>query len=137
MPLLGRGYKAAATAELERSIRKLKERDLAARKKSAFDKSVAEVQSNLNLAERLNLITAMQAQAYRQRVLVLQEEFERFREAEERDGSTGGGESSREPERYQNMDDYNSKIAKARAGANRSANAPNRAEMQEEVEHQH
>lgn len=118
MPLLERGYRAAASADLERSIRKLKERNSVAQGKSAFDKGVEEVQNNLNFAERVKLITAMEAQTYRQRLLHLQREFERIQEAEMRDNSADGIESSHErAARHRRMDDYNSRILRDRERA--------------------
>ena len=47
MPLFERGYKAAATAELERSVRELEERNKTAQTKTDFMKDAASTEINL------------------------------------------------------------------------------------------
>lgn len=119
MPLFERNYKAAATADLERSVRDLEERDKTAQTKPAFLKDAASVESNLNFAERLNLISVTQADAYRQRMLKAQLDFERMQRAETRDDIVDDFENPRErAARYQDMDSYNAQIAQERARAN-------------------
>jgi hypothetical protein len=88
MPLFERGYKAAATAELERSVRELEERNKIAQTKADFMKDAASTESNLNFAERINLISTTQAEAYRERREIAR--------------------------RYYDMDSYNTQIAKER-----------------------
>ena len=78
MPLFERGYKAAATAELERSVRELEERNKTAQTKTDFMKDAASTESNLNFAERINLISTTQAEAYRERMLKAHLDFERM-----------------------------------------------------------
>ena len=125
MALFEKNYKAAAIAELERSVRDLEERDKTAQTKPAFEKDVADTQGNLNFAERLNLINAVQAEAFRQRVQKAQIEFERMQRTETRDDIVDSFENPRErAARYQDMDKYNAQIAaeRASASADRSAN---------------
>ena len=85
MPLFERGYKAAATAELERSVRELEERNKTAQTKTDFMKDAASTESNLNFAERINLISTTQAEAYRERMLKAHLDFERMQRTETRD----------------------------------------------------
>lgn len=119
MPLFERGYKAAATAELERSVRDLEERDKTAQTKAAFMKAAASTESNLNFAERINLISVIQADAYRERMLKAQLDFERMQRTETRDDIVDSFENPRErAARYQDMDSYNAQIAQERAKAN-------------------
>lgn len=116
MPLFERGYKAAATAELERSVRDLEERDKTAQTKAAFMKDAASTESNLNFAERINLISVTQADAYRERMLKAQLDFERMQRTETRDDIVDSFENPRErAARYQDMDSYNAQIAQERA----------------------
>jgi len=125
MALFEKGYKAAAIAEIERSVRDLEERDKTAQTKPAFEKDAADTQSNLNFAERLNLINAVQAEAFRQRVQKAQIDFERMQRTETRDDIVDSFENPRErAARYQDMDKYNAQIAaeRASASADRSAN---------------
>lgn len=125
MALFEKGYKAAAIAEIERSVRDLEERDKTAQTKPAFEKDAADTQSNLNFAERLNLINAVQAEAFRQRVQKAQIDFERMQRTETRDDIVDSFENPRErAARYQDMDKYNAQIAaeRANASADRSAN---------------
>ena len=135
MPLFDRGYRAAATAELERSIRELEERKKREKAKAEMDSDVAEVLSNLSFAERLNLISEAQARAYRRRVQQLREELEHVGEDETEINLADGYESSQERIMYyQSMDEYNSQIAQKRAEDNKSKNenAPNHDVAQEE-----
>ncbi len=119
MQLFERGYKAAATAELERSVRDLEERDKTAQTKATFMKDAASTESNLNFAERINLISVTQADAYRERMLKAQLDFERMQRTETRDDIVDSFENPRErAARYQDMDSYNAQIAQERARAN-------------------
>ncbi len=119
MPLFERGYKAAATAELERSVRELEERNKTAQTKTDFMKDAASTESNLNFAERINLISTTQAEAYRERMLKAHLDFERMQRTETRDDIVDSFENPRErAARYQDMDSYNAQIAQERAKAN-------------------
>ena len=119
MQLFERGYKAAATAELERSVRDLEERDKTAQTKATFMEDAANTESNLNFAERINLISVTQADAYRERMLKAQLDFERMQRTETRDDIVDSFENPRErAARYQDMDSYNAQIAQERARAN-------------------
>jgi len=118
MALLEKNYRAAAVAELERSIRDLEERDKTAQTKPTLEKDVADTQSNLNFAERLNLISTAQAEAYRQRALKVRLDFEHIQKTETRDDIVDDLENPRErAARYQDMDSYNSQITAKRAQA--------------------
>lgn len=115
MPLFERGYKAAATAELERSVRELEERNKIAQTKADFMKDAASTESNLNFAERINLISTTQAEAYRERKIQTSlADFKRLERLETRD-IVNDFENPREiARRYYDMDSYNTQIAKER-----------------------
>lgn len=126
MALFEKGYKAAAIAELERSVRDLEERDKTAQTKPAFEKDAADTQSNLNFAERLNLINAVQAEAFRQRIQKAQIDFEHMQRTETRDDIVDSFENPRErAARYQDMDKYNAQIAAERANISAVRSADN------------
>lgn len=132
MALFERKYRAAATTELERSIRDIEERDKIAQTKNGFSWETADVQCNLNFAERLGLISAAQAEAYRQRVLQAQLDFANMQRTETRGDMVDSFENPRErAARYQGMDAYNARIAAERAD---SAAAQGTREPEEERE---
>lgn len=115
MPLFERGYKAAATTELERRMREIEEKDKKAQTKEEFDASVSSMNSNLTFAERINLISAEQAQAYRERAKEATLQYEQMMrlEYEER---TDSFENPRErAKRYLGMDEVQAEIARERA----------------------
>lgn len=118
MKLFEKDYKAAATSEFERSVRDLEERDKVAQTMpvSVFSKDKGEVQSNLNFAERLNLITTIQADTYRKRILKAQHDYEHMQRTETRDDIVDGFENpSEQAERFQDMESYTAQIAQERA----------------------
>lgn len=122
MPLFERGYKAAATTELERKTRELEEKDKKAQTKEDFEDASRALNSNLNFAERINLISAEQAQSYRDRAKQATLDFERMQRLEH-DERTDDFENPRErTERYMKMDEAKAKIAQERAaqGAEKS-----------------
>lgn len=115
MPLFERGYKAAATTELERKTREIEEKDKKAQTREEFDASVSALHTNLTFAERINLISAEQAQAYRDRAKEATIQYEQMMrlEYEER---TDSFENPRErSKRYLSMDEAQAEIAKERA----------------------
>ena len=115
MPLFERGYKAAAQTELERKTRELEEKDKKAQTKEDFEDASRALHSNLNFAERINLISAEQAQAYRDRAKQATLDFERMQRLEH-DERTDDFENPRErTERYMKMDEAKAKIAQERA----------------------
>ena len=115
MPLFERGYKAAATAELERKARELEEKDKKAQTKEDFEDASRALHSNLNFAERINLVSAEQAQAYRDRVKQAAIDFERMQRLEH-DERTDDFENPRErTERYMKMEEAQAQIAQERA----------------------
>ena len=67
MPLFERGYRASAQTELERKLREIEEKDKVAQTKADFTASVNSFESNLNFAERINLVSAQQAELMRER----------------------------------------------------------------------
>ena len=82
-------------------------------------KDAASTESNLNFAERINLISTTQAEAYRERMLKAHLDFERMQRTETRDDIVDSFENPRErAARYQDMDSYNAQIAQERAKAN-------------------
>lgn len=116
MPLFERNYRAAATAELERTLRELEEKDKIAQTKVDFDKEASLFQSNLTFAERLNLVTSVQADAMRERVLKAELGYRHSQRTETRDDIVDDIENPLErAKRYQSMEKYNAEIAKARA----------------------
>lgn len=123
MPLFERNYRAAATAELERTLRELEERDKIAETKIDFDKEVFSFQSNLTFAERLNLITSVQSDIMRERVLKAEQEYRHIQRTETRDDIVDDFENPRErAARYQSMDEYNAEIARTREKQNSDLN---------------
>lgn len=128
MALLERGYKAAATTELERKVRELEERDKTAQTKLQFFEDAICTKSNLNFAERLNLISASQADDYRQRILKAMLAFKYLQKTETRDDIVDGFENPRErAARYQKMESYNAQIVQARACVDQSSGSQNSA----------
>ena len=108
MGLLERGYKAAAVADLERSLRELEERNRNAELKP---ENVKELESNLNFAERINIITTAQAEEFRRRMAIITERQERRQNEDIVDSLENPRERA---ERFQSMDRYNAKIAQDR-----------------------
>lgn len=121
MPLFERGYRAAARTELERDIRRIEEKDKKAQTKigeAEFNKGVDTMYSNINFAERLNLISEEQARAYRERAEKATVEFNNMQK-EEHDEIVDDFENPRErSERYMSMEDAQAQIAQERADAN-------------------
>lgn len=123
MALFERNYRAAASAELERIIRELEDRDIKAQTKPDFDKNVADITSKLNFVERINLVSAKQAEAFRQRVLKAQLDFRHMQKTETRDDIVDSFENPRErSKRYQDMDSYNAQIAQEKIKASTDRN---------------
>ena len=114
MAFFERGYKAAALTELERCVRDLEERDKVAEQKPKFDTDLNEVSTNLNFAERIELVSAVQAQALRDRLNKAHLEYART--VRETHDIVNDYENPRErAARFQDMERYNSQIAKERA----------------------
>lgn len=100
-------------------MRELEERNKTAQTKTDFMKYAASTESNLNFAERINLISTTQAESYRERMLKAHLDFERMQRTETRDDIVDSFKKPRErAARYQDMDSYNAQIAQARAKAN-------------------
>ena len=115
MALFEKNYKAAAVTDLERSVRDLEERDKTAETKPVFQKDMNEAQSNLNFAERLNLVSAVQADIYRERMQKAHQNFECL-ERNETMYIVNDLENPRERSaRYQDMDIYHAQLAQERA----------------------
>ena len=118
MPLFERSYKASATAEFERKTRELEEKDKKAQTKEEFEDATRALYSNLNFAERINLVSVEQAETYRDRVKLAAIDFERM-QREEFDVRTDDFENPRErTKRYMKMEDAQSRIAQERAAQN-------------------
>lgn len=111
MGLLERSYRATATADLERSLRELEERDRISMLKTDISQETAEINHNLNFAERLNLISATQAEQYRQRIEALRE-LQRKQNEEIVDSIENPRERA---SRYQSLENYNSRIAQEKS----------------------
>lgn len=117
MPLFERGYKAAAKTELERATREIEEKDKKAQTNTEFEKETDALNSNLNFAERLNLISSEQANEYRKRVEKAMLNFHRMQRMENED-IVDGFENPRETSaRYMGMEEVQARIARERADA--------------------
>jgi len=117
LPLFENNYRAAATTELERDIRSLEERDKTAQTKPVFEQGSNAVNSNINFAERIELINADQADDYYKRVEQAQRRFENLERYETREIVNDTENPRERAHRYQSLDDYNSRIANERAKA--------------------
>lgn len=115
MPLFERGYKAAAQTELERRTREIEEKDKKAQTREDFDAQVNSLNSNLNFAERINLISAEQAQAYRDRCREATERFEEMMRLEHEERVDGFENPRERAERYMSMDEVQAEISRERA----------------------
>ncbi len=115
MPILENKYKAAATAELECSVRKLEERNKVAQSKSLSENDISVIQGNISFAERIHLIGQIQAQNLRKRILQAQQQYQKLMKTEILD-RVDDFENPREREqRFRNLDKYQEKIAKEKS----------------------
>ena len=112
MPLFERGYRAAAKTELERDMREIEDRNKKAQTKTDFEQATTTMGSNINFAERLNLISAKEAAAYRKRLKEVTREMNR---AERAEGEGKVRESDMKADGYMTMDEYKVEIEKERA----------------------
>lgn len=120
MPLFERGYRAAAKTELEREMRKIEEKDRKAQKAQAakdLEAATAGLESNLTFAERLNLISAQQASAYRERIRKVTQERERV-QGMEQGSKVEGANAGQSAGRRMSMEEAKAEIARARAKEN-------------------
>ena len=140
MALFERGYRAAAKTELEREIREIEDKDKAAqtKEKSAEADTVAAATAatnNVAFAERLRLISAQEANDYRQRIrraTAIHEERERMRQVECR---TDDYENPVErANRYMDMEEYKGQIAQARAHEDAAQTSKTRSEPEKTTE---
>lgn len=141
MPLFERGYRAAAKTELERDMREIEDRDKKAQTKTDFEQATTTMGSNINFAERLNLISAKEAAAYRKRLKDVAQEVNRAERAES-EGKVR--ESDMKADGYMTMDEYKLEIEKDRAEdaahknqAERVQNNHSQDKAAEEPEHTH
>lgn len=119
MPLFESRYKAAAKTELERDIRRLEEKDKAAQTKVDFDNTANMASSNLNFAQRLNLISAEQYAKYKERIEKATQEYERMQRTESQEERVDDFENPRErTDRYMKMEEVQAQIAQERAENN-------------------
>lgn len=118
MPLFERGYRAAASTELERDLREIEDKDKKAQTKQEFDLACQNFNSNLNFAERINLIGVQQADALRQRVNAALIEYEKM-QRQEHDEKVDDFENPRErSQRYMTMDEAQAEISREKAERN-------------------
>lgn len=109
MALLENDYRAAAIAELERDVRRIEEKDKIAQTKEEIREDTTGIQTNIEFAQRLNLITQQQAEAYKKRV----REAVGFNDLmrREMEDITDDFENPRERvKRFQNMDEVMGEI---------------------------
>ena len=117
--LFERPYRAAAATELERSLREIEDRNKKAQTKDTFHEAASNMTSNVNFAEKLNLITAQQAEAYRERIKKAAAEYERMQRTESQEGRVDDFENPRErTDRYMSMEEAQAEIARERAAQN-------------------
>ncbi|BAL01901.1 hypothetical protein OBV_p-00460 (plasmid) [Oscillibacter valericigenes Sjm18-20] len=116
MSFFERRYKAAALSELERCVRDLEEREKAVEQMPKFDTDLNEVSTNIKLLERIELVSAIQAQAFRDRLVKAHQEYARM--VRETHDIVNDYENPRErATRFQNMERYNSQIVRERAAS--------------------
>ncbi len=118
MPLFERGYKAAASTELERDLRAIEEKDKKAQTKQEFDAAVQSVKSNLNFAERINLISVQQADALRERVKAAELDYQRMQRIEHNDMVDDFENPRERTQRYMTMDEVQAEISREKAERN-------------------
>ena len=82
MPLFENGSKKAARTELERAIREIEEKNKRTLVEQELNRKIEALNSNINFAEKLNLIAADKADHYRQRLKQIVLEFERMQDRE-------------------------------------------------------
>lgn len=117
--LFERPYRAAATTELERSTREIEDRDKKAQTKENFHEAAANVTSNVDFAQKLNLISAEQAAAYKERVKKAAEEYERMQRTEHQEDIVDDFENPRErADRLMSMEEVQAEISRERAAEN-------------------
>lgn len=116
MPLLERGYRSAAKADLERSLRELEDKDKAAQLLHP-DEQFTSVGSNIDFAERIGLITEAAAQQLRDRCKQAQLDFARLQRTETLDVVNDFENHRERAARYQRMDEVQAQIAKEKAEA--------------------
>lgn len=134
MPLFERGYKASAQTELERKIREIEEKDKIAQTKADFTASLNSFESNLNFAERINLISAQQAELMRERAKKATMNYEKM-ERNEFDTRVDDFENPRErASRYMKMEEAQAEISKARSGNESSENKSSMQRSNDDVE---
>jgi hypothetical protein len=113
MPLIENKYRAAATTELEREIRRLEEKDAAFHSSDEHPIDVGAVTANVDFAERIRLLDAEQAHSYRERISKLRfEALLRTQTSVIVDDFENPIESSM---RLQGLDEYNALISLKRA----------------------
>ena len=136
MPLLERGYRAAAQTELERNIRLLEDRDKAAQGKVDVDTAAVAARNNVDFCLRTGLIQAKQADRYRERIeyALKAEEQIKAQSGEVVDGYTNPHEQSR---KYYDLEQVQAQIKeeqKNRAGAEQAEPKQKSAHTQTEME---
>lgn len=115
MPLFERGYRASAQTELERKLREIEEKDKVAQTKADFTVSVNSFESNLNFAERINLVSAQQAELMRERAKKATLDHERMYRVEYGDRVDDFENPRERASRYMKMEEAQAEISKARS----------------------
>lgn len=118
MPLLGYRYKAMASTELERDLQRIEEKDKKAQTKQEFDLSCQNFNSNLNFAERINLISVQQADVMRERVRAAILKFEHMQRVEYNDIVDDFENPRERTQRYMNMEEVQAEITREKAEKN-------------------
>lgn len=121
--LFERAYRAAAKTELERATRELEDRNKRSQSKKDFEDSQMAVSSNVDFAERINIISEEQAASYRRRIKKAAEERERSEEPEWQEDVNGDG-TSRGPRdgQFASMAEAKEQISRERSGLSTDPN---------------
>lgn len=127
MPLLERGYKAAAKTEIERKVRELEDKDAIAQKKVDVSESAAIVSTNIEFAQRIKLITGQEAERYRKRLQAVKEAQELLRTQTGR-AVDGFSNPQEQGAHFYSLEEVQADIARHRAEEKAPESAPPRQE---------
>ena len=115
MGLFENHYKAAAVTELERATRELEERNKKAQTIQEVKDTAQSLNSNISFAEQIRLISAQQAEIYRDRVRRAEIEYYRLQRTEHQEMVDGFENPRERSERFMKMEDAEAEIARNRA----------------------
>lgn len=114
MPIFERGFRTAAKTELERVVRQLEERNKKELAKKEFYKAVETLDANIVFAEKIELISGEEAEAYRERVEQANREYKRIHEVENSFVADGYENPTERSQRCMDMEEAKREIAQQR-----------------------